>query len=152
MFDEKYELGKKIGEGANGLVRECLHKKKNKKYAVKTMMMDEEHIVSLKNNFFNVRELNHPNIVRFKALYLDMKKHLSYLVMEYITYPNLLKYINSPFFEKREEVNLYKKFRISNGFFMRLFELSNIYIQKKLAIEILSLTISSSMKDKRLLS
>ena len=53
------------------------------------MMMDEEHILFLKNNFLIVRGLKHPSIIQFKALYLDMKKHLSYLVMEYVAFPSL---------------------------------------------------------------
>lgn len=57
------------------------------------MMMDEEHIMTIKQNFLNVRKLNHPNIIKFKALYIDMKKHLSYLVMDYVTEPNLLDYM-----------------------------------------------------------
>ena len=58
------------------------------------MMMDEEHIPILKSNFLAIRRLKHPNIIKFKALYLDMKKHLSYLVMEYVTFPNIRKYLD----------------------------------------------------------
>jgi serine/threonine protein kinase len=93
LFDQKYEMGKKIGEGANGLVRLCTHRKKQQVFAVKTMMMDEEHILSLKKNFLTVRALQHPNIIKYRAIYLDMKKHLSYLVMEYLSLPSLDKFV-----------------------------------------------------------
>lgn len=82
-------MGNKIGEGANGLVRICIHTKKNKLYAVKTMMIDEEHVPSMKKNFHEVQKLKHPSILKLKSLYLDLKKHISYLVMEYIDLPNL---------------------------------------------------------------
>ena len=35
-------------------------------------MFDDEHVPLLKRNFTSVRELNHPNIVKYKALYLDL--------------------------------------------------------------------------------
>lgn len=88
-FNEKYQLGRKIGEGSSGVVRECLHLRRNKVYACKTMMFDDEHVPLMKKSFRDVRELNHPNIIRYKALYLDLQKHLAYLVMEYVNLPSL---------------------------------------------------------------
>ena len=58
------------------------------------MMMGEGHIPILKSNFLAVRQLKQPNIIKFKALYLDMKKHLSYLVMEYVTFPSIRTYLD----------------------------------------------------------
>jgi hypothetical protein len=52
--------------------------------------MDDEHIFFLKRNFIAIQNLDHPNILKYKALYFDLKKHVSYLVMEYLSYPNLL--------------------------------------------------------------
>ena len=42
-FNEKYQLGEKVGEGSNGLVRKCYKKedKESKIYAVKCMEMEE---------------------------------------------------------------------------------------------------------------
>jgi hypothetical protein len=34
-------MGEKIGEGANGFVSKCYHKKSGKVYAVKTATMDD---------------------------------------------------------------------------------------------------------------
>lgn len=50
-------------------------------YAVKTMAMDEEHILFLKKNFKVIRNLNHPHIIKYKTIYLDMKNKFCYLVM-----------------------------------------------------------------------
>ena len=33
--------------------------------------------------------LNHENIIKYKALYLDKAKRISYLIMDYIPYPTL---------------------------------------------------------------
>lgn len=50
-FYEKYTVGDKIGEGSDGLVKKCYLKSTNELFAVKTMKMDEEHILYLKKNF-----------------------------------------------------------------------------------------------------
>lgn len=81
----------KIGEGTNGVVRKCLQKSSEKIYAVKSMMIDEEQRSSLKENFNAMKLLDHPNIVGFRAIYLDYKKHAAYLVMDYEPSPNLKK-------------------------------------------------------------
>jgi len=51
--------------------------------------MDEEHIMELKEIFLAIRSLNHPNIVKYRALYIDMRKKLCHIVMEYINLPSL---------------------------------------------------------------
>lgn len=56
------------------------------------MMFDDEHVPLLEKSFIDVRKLDHPNIIRYKALYLDLEKHLAYLVMELINLPSLLQY------------------------------------------------------------
>ena len=92
-FNEKYKMGEKIGEGSNGIVRKCFKRDENceKVYAVKSMEMDEEHILFLKKNFKIIRALNHPNIIKYRAMYLDLPKHTCYLVMDYLKMPNLLE-------------------------------------------------------------
>lgn len=52
--------------------------------------------MELKQNFMAVRALNHQNIVKYKALYIDMRKKLCYIVMEYINLPSLqtIKFTN----------------------------------------------------------
>jgi serine/threonine protein kinase len=92
-FGEKYRLGRKLGEGSSGCVHECFNLKSNKIYACKSMMFDDEHVPSLRKNFLEVQQLNHPNIVKYKALYLDLEKHLALLVMEYVNLPSLMTHI-----------------------------------------------------------
>ena len=60
------------------------------------MEMDEEHILFLKKNFKQIRGLDHPNIIQYKAMYLDLRKHTCYLVMDYLKMPNLLGFKNLP--------------------------------------------------------
>lgn len=38
-----------------------------------------------------MKMLRHPNIIRYHALYFDLKKHLAYLIMEYFPYKDLLE-------------------------------------------------------------
>lgn len=52
-------------------------------------MMDEEHIMELKNNFVVVKQMKHESIINYTALYIDMRKKLCYLVMEYVEFPSL---------------------------------------------------------------
>jgi hypothetical protein len=53
-------------------------------FAVKTFVVEEEHIKHLIENFKGLSSLVHPNIISCKALYIDMKKHEGWLVMEFI--------------------------------------------------------------------
>lgn len=41
-------MGEKIGEGANGFVSKCTKIKSGKLYAVKSSIMDDEHVMGLK--------------------------------------------------------------------------------------------------------
>lgn len=52
-------------------------------YAVKCMKMDKEQITFLKKNFLYIKSLNHPNIIKYKSMYLDLPKHTCYLVMDF---------------------------------------------------------------------
>ena len=88
-FKEKYEMLEKIGQGSNGVVRKCRHKKRDIVYAVKCMQMDEEQILFLKKNFLFIKSLNHPNIIRYRRMFLDLPKRSCYLVMDFETMPSL---------------------------------------------------------------
>ena len=85
-------MGAKIGEGSDGFVKKCYLKSTNEVFAVKSIKMDEEHILFLKTNFKDIYELNHPNIIKYKNMYLDLKNKTSFLVMDYENHPNLLEY------------------------------------------------------------
>ena len=91
-FDAKYRLLEKVGEGGNAMVCRCEYIKSGKVYAVKMVRMDEEHYLELKRNFLSIKMLKNPNIIRYHALYFDLKKHLAYLVMEHFPFPDLLSH------------------------------------------------------------
>jgi len=38
-----------------------------------------------------MKRLNHPNIIKYEALYIDLGKRMGWLVMELINYPSLNK-------------------------------------------------------------
>jgi serine/threonine protein kinase len=38
-----------------------------------------------------MKRLNHPNVIKYFAIYIDLKKHQGWLVMEYIDFPSLEK-------------------------------------------------------------
>ena len=51
--------------------------------------MEQEHILEIKRSFLIMRELKHPSICHYKALYLDNAKRVAYLVMEHFPFPSL---------------------------------------------------------------
>lgn len=81
-----------MGEGANACVYKCVHKKTGRIYAAKKLKIEEEHVLELKRNFINLKELRHPSIIKYKALYLDLKQHCAFLIMECFDKPSLLEW------------------------------------------------------------
>jgi hypothetical protein len=53
------------------------------------MKLDEEISYLYRKNYLTMRCLKHENIIKYRGLYLDKNKGLSYLVMDYINYPTL---------------------------------------------------------------
>ena len=90
-FLEKYELLEKIGQGANGVVYKCRHKKLDKIFAVKKMRTEIETIPHVKSSYNHTKVLEHENIINYKGLYVARQKGVSYLVMEYFQHPELGK-------------------------------------------------------------
>jgi serine/threonine protein kinase len=74
----------KIGEGSSGVVYRCSKRKTGEIFAAKSFKFEDEHVPNLKANFILQKSLNHPSIIRYEAIYLNMKKYLGWLVMEYI--------------------------------------------------------------------
>ena len=58
-------------------------------FAVKKIKVDQEHILTMKRDFITLKEMNHPNICRYKALYIQLQQRTAYLVMEYLNMPSL---------------------------------------------------------------
>jgi serine/threonine protein kinase len=70
-FEDSFELGRKLGEGASACVFECKSKKDGKIYAVKISRGDVELLRISKRTFKIMKRLNHPNILKAKCLYLN---------------------------------------------------------------------------------
>ncbi len=41
-------------------------------------------MASIRANFVNMKRLDFPHLVRYEALYIDLRKHMAWLVMEYV--------------------------------------------------------------------
>lgn len=65
VFDQKYELQGKIGEGANGVVHRAVKKRTGDIYAVKCFKIEDEHLYEVKSTFQILRSLNHDGIVKY---------------------------------------------------------------------------------------
>ena len=89
VFKQKYELLEKVGEGSDGVVYKCVKKRTGQAYAVKCFKVEDDHLAQLKENFNTIRKLKHSNILKHEALYIDMKKHQGWLVMELVSHPTL---------------------------------------------------------------
>lgn len=84
LFYKLYKRKERLGEGTAGIVRKYVKKSSREKFSVKlTRTRDDEIFSQLKNEFFNMRELKHDNIIQFHEMYYDEFKGLIYLVMEY---------------------------------------------------------------------
>ncbi|KAH7442365.1 hypothetical protein KP509_03G085000 [Ceratopteris richardii] len=78
---ENYELVKDIGAGNFGVARLMRDKRTNELVAVKYIERGEKIDQNVQREIINHRSLRHPNIVRFKEVFLT-SKHLA-IVMEY---------------------------------------------------------------------
>ena len=81
-FEDKYKLVKKLGEGSNGVVHKCIHLSSGKVYAVKISRCDIEHMINIRKSYLFTKKLRHPNIVRYKALYMNSEKRRANIIME----------------------------------------------------------------------
>ena len=89
LFEQKYELFEKLGEGTSGVVHRCRKRRTSEEFAAKTFRFEEEHLPALKANFLVLNRLKHPYIIKYEGLYLDMKKLTGWLVMELVRAPSL---------------------------------------------------------------
>ena len=56
---------------------------------MKILNSDDEYVYFVKRNFVYIKDLDHENIIKYKACYLDLQKEKIYIVMDYLPYPNL---------------------------------------------------------------
>jgi serine/threonine protein kinase len=54
--------------------------------------LDDEQVLELKKSYINLKELDHPSIIKYRALHIDQDQHCAFLVMDYIPYPSLADY------------------------------------------------------------
>ena len=71
-FNDLFELGKKLGEGAQSVVYECKEKKTGDTYSVKVCKKrDLESLENMRTNYQILMELNHKHIIKGKYLFMD---------------------------------------------------------------------------------
>ena len=78
---ENYEQMKKLGSGNFGVTYLMKHKESGEIVAVKQMLRGSKINKNVYREVLNHRKLSHPNVIGFKAVYLD-EKHLN-IIMEY---------------------------------------------------------------------
>lgn len=73
-----YKIGKKLGEGAFGEVRTCKHLESGQLRAVKVLkksIMNINHDFMFQNEITNLKELDHPNILKMYEYFEDEKRY-----------------------------------------------------------------------------
>eukprot|EP00727_Mastigamoeba_balamuthi_P000103 m51a1_g1009 putative myosin light chain kinase (408) ;mRNA; f:595525-597322 len=93
---ERWDIRKRVGTGAHGIVYEAIEKNTGDIVAIKVINKDTESaqdIKGLMREIANMKKLEHPNIVKLHEVVLT-KKTLS-LVMEYVEGRELFSKINS---------------------------------------------------------
>lgn len=93
-----FEIHQKIGKGTYGVVRKVLHLNTHKIYAMKIISTKKYNnekgqiiLEKMKNEIAIQKNLDHPNIVRFKLAFSD-KSH-QYIVLEYCPGNTILEYM-----------------------------------------------------------
>ncbi|KAL4502977.1 hypothetical protein ABPG72_014206 [Tetrahymena utriculariae] len=126
-FDDIYELGRKIGEGGNSVVKECFKKHVSKdenqkaKYAVKIVKFsDTEQLFNIIEEQRIMNMLKHQNIVELTDFFIDKNKHQVQLVMEYCEGKSLTKHIKKRHIFTQEEVKYITRTLLKSLHYMHL--------------------------------
>ena len=80
---DHYRIGKMLGSGAFGEVRVCVHRESGAQRAVKVLRkshMDDDEKKMLFNEINNLKDLDHPNILKMYEFFEDEKRY--YIVQE----------------------------------------------------------------------
>ena len=75
---DHYRIGKMLGSGAFGEVRVCVHRESHAQRAVKVLRkshMDEDEKKMLFNEINNLKDLDHPNILKMYEFFEDEKRY-----------------------------------------------------------------------------
>ncbi|EAS00235.1 dual-specificity kinase domain protein (macronuclear) [Tetrahymena thermophila SB210] len=102
QFTSKYVVGKKLGEGANAVVKACYQKDESgepekcqsKLYAVKIFKTNSiEQILEIQRECQIMQQINHPSIIKFKELIIEKSTNKAYLVQEFAQGKSLQSYL-----------------------------------------------------------
>ena len=75
---DHYRIGKMLGSGAFGEVRVCVHRESGAQRAVKVLRkshMDDDEKKMLFNEINNLKDLDHPNILKMYEFFEDEKRY-----------------------------------------------------------------------------
>ncbi len=90
--NDRFEVIRKLGEGAMGVVYEALDREQNIHVALKTLRSTSaEHLFRLKREFRSVRDLQHPNLVQLGELIEDDGRW--FFTMELVDGVDFLSYV-----------------------------------------------------------
>ena len=64
------------------MVLRCRHRQLGQVFALKKMRLELENLNQLKESFVDIKKLDDPNIIKFKALYISSQLRTAFLVME----------------------------------------------------------------------
>ena len=93
-FDDLFEKNRKLGEGANTTIYECVEKKTGKKVAVKIWKNRDEDIVrDIKQSFLLLKQLNHPYLLKAHELYIDSANSRCYMVSDVCQFHDLRHFL-----------------------------------------------------------
>ena len=49
-------------------------------------------MLELKKSYINLKALDHPSIIKYRALHIEKEQHCAFLVMDYIPHKDLAEY------------------------------------------------------------
>lgn len=111
---KEYKLGKILGSGSFGVVRECVHKKTKEVYAVKIIKRKKKYRKRsyyekmVRNEIKYLSLMNHSNIIRLKDFFEDHKKF--YIVLEKCDGGELFyKIVNNRCLMENESIGIVKQ-------------------------------------------
>lgn len=93
-FKDYYKIISVLGQGTLGVVKKAIDVKTGDIVAVKIInSRDEEIVFQIKNEFLNLKKIDHINIIKVKQLLIDNMKAKVYMIMEYFECVEMFDYI-----------------------------------------------------------
>jgi len=149
-FENKYELHEILGEGTVGTVKRATSKDKKEEFAVKVVRTrDMELLLNLKNEFSNLKRLDHPNIVKVFELHYDPKTAKVYIVQELVKGREMLEMLQElGAYSEKDASHVFTQilnaieFLHSQGITHRDLKPNNILISPKLDVKIIDFNVA----------